>query len=139
MGPKKDKVWLEFKIIEEQDDGTGKKKKTVICKYCNVSYSFPNATRMNQHLAYKCSSCPENIKQRAINSLKKTSKNKKRKHNESDGSDIDDPQAESDKHYCASSSSNGNQVVAHKHSVMSKQCSITSFVEKTPLEKKKEN
>ncbi|KMQ90335.1 hypothetical protein RF55_9921 [Lasius niger] len=124
MGRKKDKVWVEFKINEEQDDGT-EKKKTAICNYCNASYSFPNATRMNKHLAYQCSSCPEDIKQSAIDSLKKTSKNEERKRSENDRSDIiDDPQtkrSESDQSACASSSSssNGNQVVAHKHSVMS--------------------
>lgn len=80
---------------------------------------------MNEHLYQQYLSCPEDIKQSAGNSLTKTSKNKKRKCNESDRSDIiDDSQttiSESDKNACALSSSNENPIVAntHKHSVMS--------------------
>ena len=143
MGRKKSKVWHQFDTTEARDAATGKVKKTSLCHHCNTSYAFPNATRMNEHLAYQCVPCPEDIQLRAKSELKNT----KRKRTNSETSEIvDDCQAcevsESVKSACSSSTTNVNvnQIavsVPHSHSVKSKQNLITSYLDKTSVEKKK--
>lgn len=49
-------IWALFDLTKTKD---GKKSKAT-CKFCNLIYSFPNATRMTAHIT-KCIKCPKDI------------------------------------------------------------------------------
>lgn len=46
-------VWAHFTVGET----VGGKRGPAVCKYCNSSYAFPNATRLSKHIA-QCVKCP---------------------------------------------------------------------------------
>lgn len=49
-------VWEHFK--DETDDNGSIVK---VCKYCEQTYNYRNATKMRQHLASNCKSVPEDV------------------------------------------------------------------------------
>ncbi|XP_071478193.1 uncharacterized protein [Diadema antillarum] len=58
-------VWDHFNCDEEEGHVSspigGKTRPAAYCSYCNLKYSFPNATKMMRHLL-KCSLCPNDTK-----------------------------------------------------------------------------
>ncbi|XP_041465133.1 uncharacterized protein LOC121415839 isoform X1 [Lytechinus variegatus] len=58
-------VWDHFNCEDEEGQATsptgGKCRPAAYCSYCNLKYTFPNATKMMRHLL-KCSLCPDATK-----------------------------------------------------------------------------
>lgn len=59
MGRPTSDVWKHFKKIRSED---GNKIQSVICIYCSTIYTFPNATRLRNHLGLKCQKCLQDLK-----------------------------------------------------------------------------
>ncbi|KAK3918205.1 Zinc finger BED domain-containing protein 4 [Frankliniella fusca] len=141
MGRKKAKVWAHFECTNTLDEATKKTKSIALCKYCNASYKFPNATRLNEHLATQCKPCPADFKIEAKNALRgnKTSNRSKARCDSERSETVDDCDA-CDITEVVRSVSNDDSVKvtkSHDHPTKSKQISISSFVERTTDEKKK--
>jgi len=150
MGRKKAKVWNEFTIVENKDgQGTSSKstqsKSLAICNYCKSSSAFPNATRMNEHLA-QCRLAPNEIKKMGRDAVKRKGSKRRKSGGRGDSSDDEDDPSEvitnstiavAVVNTSETPAESSTQATSDKNIVVSKQLSIKSFVEKTPPAKKK--
>ncbi|XP_071579235.1 uncharacterized protein [Temnothorax nylanderi] len=90
MGRKKASIWRHF--VTSEGPSTSSKTSLsciAVCSYCNLKYSFANATRMIQHIAKDCKQCPESARKETQKAIQKHSSTK-RLRIQSDTSDDED-------------------------------------------------